>query len=141
MPRSSRSQFMNRPISVVSRQSGQGVHRMSPTTVGRRIPAAFASGLSIRALTGYRQPSPSLGAPWLSLSASPPPPCGMQLPVGATVVVWWVVVGGGGGGGAACVVVVGGGGGGGAACVVVVGAGVLLGAVGTAVAAALCGAG
>ncbi len=50
--------------------------------------------------------------------------------------------GGGGGGGAACVVVVctGGGGGGGAACVVVVGTGgvVLLGAVGTAVARALC---
>jgi hypothetical protein len=64
----------------------------------------------------------------------------MQLPVGATVVVWWVVVGGGGGGGAACVVVVGGGGGGGAACVVVVGGGVLLGAVGTAVARALCAA-
>jgi hypothetical protein len=69
----------------------------------------------------------------------------MQLPVGAEVVVW-VVVGGGGGGGAACVVVVGGGAacvvvaGGGAACVVVVGGGVLLGAVGTAVARALCAA-
>jgi hypothetical protein len=56
----------------------------------------------------------------------------MQLPVGAEVVVCRVVVGGGGGGGAACVVVVR------AACVVVVGA---AGAVGTAVAAALCVAG
>jgi hypothetical protein len=66
----------------------------------------------------------------------------MQPPVGTEVVVCWVVVGGGGGGGAACVVVVGGGGGGGAACVVVVvvGGGVLLGAVGTAVARALCAA-
>jgi two-component system, OmpR family, response regulator ResD len=71
----------------------------------------------------------------------------MQLPVGAAVVVCCVVVGGGGGGGAECVVVAGGGAecvvvaGGGAEWVVVVGAGVLLGAVGTAVAAALCAAG
>jgi hypothetical protein len=89
----------------------------------------------------YKQPSPSLGAPWLSLSASPPPPCGMQFPVGTVVVVCRVVVGGGGGGGAACVVVVcTGGGGGGAAWVVVVGAGVGLGAVGTALACPFCGA-
>jgi two-component system, OmpR family, response regulator ResD len=96
----------------------------------------------------YKQPSPSLGAPWLSVSASPPPPCGMQFPVGgAVVVVWRVVVGGGGGGGAACVVVVCTVGGGGgiawvvAAWVVVVGVGVTLGAVGTAVACPFCGAG
>ncbi len=82
----------------------------------------------------------------MSPSASPPPPCGMQLPVGAEVVVCWVVVAGGGGGGAACVVVAGGGAacvvvaGDGATCVVVAGGGVLLGAVGTAVAAALCAA-
>jgi hypothetical protein len=66
----------------------------------------------------------------------------MQLPVGAEVVVCRVVVGGGGGGGAACVVVVRAACvvvvGGGAACVAVVGA---AGAVGTAVAAALCVAG
>jgi len=86
-------------------------------------------------------PSPSLGPPLLSLSWSPPLPCGIPPPAGigagcAVVVVVggggaWVVVGGGGG---AWVVVGGGGGawvvvGGGAdvvivsgACVVVVGA-------------------
>ena len=70
-------------------------------------------------------PSPSLGPPWLSLSSSPPPFCGIGLLVvvvcvggGGACVVVWVVVGGGGGG--AVVVVVGGGTGG---VAVVVGAG------------------
>lgn len=81
------------------------------------------------------QPSPSLGPPWLSESASPAfLPCGMQavLDAGDVVVLGGivaacVVVAGGGaecvaGGGAECVVVAGGG------DAVVVGGGVLAGA-------------
>ena len=69
------------------------------------------------------QPSPSLGPPWLSESSSPPPFCGMQLPLGAGVVVVRVVVVGGGGGVVAVRVVVGGGGGAVVAVRVVVGGG------------------
>ena len=47
----------------------------------------------------YRQPSPSLGPPWLSESASPAlAPWGMHEAAGVVVVgggVEWVVVGGG----------------------------------------------
>jgi hypothetical protein len=76
-------------------------------------------------------PSPSLGPPLLSLSPSPPSPCGIPLFMGGGLE--WVVVGGGGGGlewvvigggGAACVVIVsvvpGGGGGGAVVCVVII---------------------
>lgn len=79
----------------------------------------------------HTSPSPSLGAPWLSLSPSPPPPWGIP-PAGLGAAV---VVGGGGGGGVVWVSVCVTGGG----ALVVVGAGgalVVVGAGGGAGAAA-----
>jgi hypothetical protein len=49
--------------------------------------------ISARGLLGYRQPSPSLGPPLLSLSLSPPPPWGMVEPAGHPSAFWAGVTG------------------------------------------------